>query len=145
MRSTGFLLALVDTVLSLGCGQVSRDSDLDDPRSRHVQDPIECEAAEPCVHSYYDAENGRCATEFVTTACDDGSACTVDDSCDGEGQCVGDLCDCDDGIACTIDSCDREDGSCDDENPCTVDSFDTTLGVCVSIVTDGVCDDALPS
>lgn len=62
--------------------------------------------------------------------CDDASACTTGDKCDGKGACVGKAGDCI-GTACQIANCDPSDGSCskkkkaegsvcDDGEVCTV-------------------------
>jgi hypothetical protein len=51
--------------------------------------------------------DGQCGVDFQTgNVCDDGDACTHNESCDGAGNCVGTPIDCDDGDACTIDQCD---------------------------------------
>ncbi len=60
--------------------------------------------------------------------CADGSACTLNERCDG-GFCVSDPLGCDDGNPCTADSCDAvggcqhvdqpDDSSCSDGNVCT--------------------------
>lgn len=79
--------------------------------------------------------------------CDDGNPCTID-KCDGRGGCIhmpGDGA-CDDGRACTEnDSCTSgrcagEPVRCSDENPCTDDRCDETLG-CVSENNTSACDD----
>lgn len=51
-----------------------------------------------------------CTYAPATTACDDGDACTVADTCDGAGVCASAPMDCDDGDACTTDTCDA--GAC---------------------------------
>ncbi|MDI7268798.1 MAG: lamin tail domain-containing protein [Myxococcota bacterium] len=69
-----------------------------------------------------------CADRPDGTPCDDGNACTLDDSCAG-GACLGTALDCNDLNPCTTDPCDRETGlcapfwntePCDDGNPCTL-------------------------
>jgi hypothetical protein len=64
--------------------------------------------------------------------CDDGDACTTDDTC-ADGTCVGGPpLDCDDGNLCTDDTCDTEQGcqyannaaACDDGDACT------TIDIC---------------
>ena len=64
-------------------------------------------------------------------ACKDGDACTVAETCDATGKCVGKTADCDDGNACTSDACNPlapgGDGcihsalssTCDDGDKCT--------------------------
>lgn len=65
-------------------------------------------------------EDGACVFEPTKagTACDDDLYCTVEDRCDGDGQCVGVARNCGDGLSCTADSCNEDDG-------------------CLSIVTSG--------
>lgn len=66
--------------------------------------------------------------EFDGTPCDDGSACTREDSCLG-GACVGRAITCDDGVECTRDVCDPASGCtiipdhtlCPDDDPCSLD------------------------
>ena len=82
--------------------------------------------------------------------CDDGNACTVDDTCAG-GTCTGGgALDCDDGNPCTDDACDSVAGcqyanntvSCDDGDACTL--MDTcAAGVCVGGMAPN-CDDGNP-
>src|SRR5262249_10554090 len=64
-----------------------------------------------------------CAGVPAGGPCDDGNACTVDDHCDGAGQCVGGgplVCGpcsmCDAGAGCVTSP---EGTPCDDGNPCT--------------------------
>ena len=46
-------------------------------------------------------------------ACSDGAFCTVEDSCDGSGACVGSERTCpDDGLSCTQETCDEAQGVC---------------------------------
>jgi Cys-rich repeat protein len=118
-----------------------------DPQSKVV-----CEASDdPCLAYVCDGESGECLEETAGEGdeCDDGDACTADDSC-WEGQCVGVVEDCDDGNPCTIDNCSTEFGclynpvgseSCDDGNKCT--NPDTCMdGVCIGQSID--CEDGNP-
>lgn len=82
------------------------------------------------------------------SGCEDGDACTADDTC-ADGQCAGTVISCDDGNVCTDDSCDPGTGciyvantlSCDDGNACTaVDRCADTS--CIGTAVD--CDDANP-
>lgn len=91
------------------------------------------------------------------TGCEDGDACTVEDSCNG-GHCEGSSLTCNDGNLCTDDACDPVEGCkytgntapCDDGDLCTVaDSCSDT--VCGgeprdcddgSVCTDDGCDPA---
>ena len=45
-------------------------------------------------------------------SCDDGNLCTVNDTCQADGQCVGTPKNCDDNNACTVDTCDPQPGTC---------------------------------
>jgi hypothetical protein len=51
------------------------------------------------------------------TSCDDGSACTTDDTCQPQG-CIGSVLSCDDGLVCSADSCDPSTG-CQHTDVCT--------------------------
>lgn len=53
-----------------------------------------------------------CTFVVAGDACEDGDLCTVDDACDGLGDCVAVALECDDGDACTTDSCDGTVGEC---------------------------------
>jgi len=92
------------------------------------------------------------------TPCDDDNACTINDACDGQGQCVGQaipLCEscqidgeCDDGVDCTNNVCIG--GTClfpdncpDDGNPCNgAEMCDPGSDACVSAgdPCPGACD-----
>ena len=78
-----------------------------------------------------------CVNANNTIACDDGSFCTVGDTC-GNGQCAGSARNCGDGNACTDDTCDEEANSCvnaDNTAPCNDGSFCTVDDTC----DDGQC------
>jgi len=78
-----------------------------------------------------------------STSCDDGNACTNNDSCDGDGQCVGAEVDCSDlDDQCNDGVCDPQDGtcsavpkpkstSCDDGDACTKNDSCDGKGQCV--------------
>ncbi len=80
-------------------------------------------------------ENATCTQTPRTGSCDDGDACTENDTC-SNGACVGTAVDCDDGNPCTInDRCEPEVGCvseelCDDGDPCTIDSCDPGTLLC---------------
>ena len=95
-----------------------------------------------------------CALTFANsnceegTPCDDGNACTINDTCIN-GVCAGTPLVCDDGNSCTTDSCDPATGCvytnnsspCDDLNPCTIND------VCINGICKGtpvICDDGDP-
>jgi cysteine-rich repeat protein len=75
-----------------------------------------------------DCCSSSCQFEISGSNCDDGSACTDLDQCDGAGNCSsGTPLDCNDSNVCTDDSCDPASGcvhtnnnaACDDGNACT--------------------------
>jgi len=70
------------------------------------------------------------------TGCEDGNACTIEDTCSG-GICVGTPLSCDDGNGCTDDTCDPTAGCVHTSNtaPCDDGSVCTTDDVCA----DGSC------
>lgn len=79
-----------------------------------------------------------CGYAFNTAECDDGDACTTDDTC-AAGACVGGAAlACDDGDVCTDDGCDPDSGctftfnmaECDDGDACTTDDS-CAEGACV--------------
>ncbi len=90
--------------------------------------PVDCDDDEICTADSCDFFAG-CQHVPADGACDDGNACTVDDTC-AEGTCSpGTPLDCDDNDVCTDDSCDPATGcvhtnnvaTCDDANACTAD------------------------
>lgn len=111
----------------------------------------DCDASETCSGA-----TATCPADVATatdSACSDGSACTVEDSCNGSGTCrAGTAVVCDDGNPCTAEVCDPligcvssnvDDGAvCNDGNACTpTDSC--VSGACVG--TGGLdCDDHNP-
>jgi hypothetical protein len=90
------------------------------------QQVLECNDDNPCTDDGCDPLEG-CTVSNNSAGCDDGNACTANDSC-AEGSCVGkDALDCNDGNVCTDDTCNAEQGcvhppntaGCDDDNVCT--------------------------
>jgi cysteine-rich repeat protein len=90
-----------------------------------------------------DCCSANCTFEPVGSPCDDGEFCTVDDTCDGEGMCLGgDPRDCSDGVDCTDDSCDEvndvcvnapNDANCPDDGLfCNGDEFCDPVNDCSS-------------
>ncbi|HYV20322.1 MAG TPA: hypothetical protein VFC25_14955 [Verrucomicrobiae bacterium] len=121
---------------------------------------VDCDDGNPCTDDSCREPDGTCL--FVPRpdgeACDDHSACTQGESCQG-GQCAATgTTACDDGNPCTTDVCDPATGgclflpiSCDDGNGCTADSCDVATGQCVhsaspcddgDACTDDLCDAA---
>src|SRR2546428_604600 len=110
-----------------------------------------CTTGSVCADAACDAAGVCQFTGFNTNPCDDGSACTLADTC-SFGSCAGTPRSCDDANVCTADSCDPatgcvnapRSGPCDDHDACT--TADTcTGGRCVGTLrscNDGnVCTD----
>lgn len=76
----------------------------------------------PCTDDYCDGEGG-CVHVANAAPCDDGLACTSNDTC-GNGFCMGDPPpECDDGNPCTVDLCAEPSGECvnlEEPNPVCV-------------------------
>jgi hypothetical protein len=81
------------------------------------ENPVVCQAIDQCHEAgTCNPATGRCSTPPASGDCNDGSMCTVADTC-RDGVCTGvpvpgccrDHGDCDDGIACTDDRCVAED------------------------------------
>src|SRR5262249_6476284 len=88
--------------------------------------PLNCNDNNPCTTDSCDPATG-CKHVNNTGPCDDGNACTTNDTCSG-GVCVGGAApNCDDGNPCTNDSCNPATGCahtnnsapCNDGNSCT--------------------------
>jgi len=104
--------------------------------------PKDCSALSGmCTTGVCDVATGQCISQPKppTTACDDGDICTVADSCDGAGGCVGMPKDCNDNDSCTADTCVAAVGcthsTLPDGSPCDDGDICTTVDVC----TGGVC------
>lgn len=99
-----------------------------------------CDDGNPCTDDTCDATTGCTHTPAPGRACDDANACTVGDTCDTNGLCVGGApLNCDDWNACTGDTCDPATGCvntnndanpCDDGNACTSDDR-CSAGTCM--------------
>jgi hypothetical protein len=106
-----------------------------------------CSVASECAGSDTACQTRTCSVGIcgfsntaAGTSCDDSSACTTGDVCNGSGTCAGwPSVTCDDSNACTVDACDAglgcthapfTGGACDDGNVCTV-SDSCSAGVCV--------------
>ena len=110
--------------------------------------PRECDDGNPCTVDSCDPVLG-CRWESNEGApCDDGSICTLGDTC-AAGVCSsGEAVKCDDGDVCTIGTCDAVEGCsyesiahlCVDENPCTDALCDKDAG-CVFPPNQEACDD----
>lgn len=101
----------------------------------------------PCTDSI--CNMGLCDVSYNTDPCDDGSMCSVNDTCD-MGACLGMPADCDDTNECTTDLCDPMmgclhnpiPGPCDDGDACTEDD-QCAAGIClgsdIQCMDDDVC------
>jgi hypothetical protein len=88
--------------------------------------------------------NGTCsyAPKTAGASCDDGNACTVNDTCDGSGSCAGTLKQCNTPTSqcqqstgtCSNGTCSYElkpaGAACDDGNACTQGDACSNVGVC---------------
>ena len=93
-----------------------------------------------CAVNTCDPGTGMCSyiTQNAGAACEDGNACTGNDTCAAAACTGGPAIVCDDGNPCTIDSCNPASGcqavpsaaACDDGNACTEDDSCAT-GSCV--------------
>ena len=92
---------------------------------------VDCDDQDFCTNDACTSAKG-CVHVFNVGPCDDGQFCTVADTCDGQGSCVGKIRDCqaEVGSACTVGKCDEAankctpialaDGTgCDDDVDCT--------------------------
>jgi hypothetical protein len=103
-------------------------------------DLVDCNDDNDCTEDSCNEQTDTCfyAKAGNGQACDDGSACTADDTC-FNGQCQGgEETECADDNACTDDSCDAATGECvfaPNVAPCDDANFCTTGDVCAA----GVC------
>ncbi len=111
-----------------------------------IHAPTNCDDSNPCTDDSCDSITG-CVHTNNSNPCDDGSACTENDTCT-DGACSGALVNCSDGNPCTDDSCvpqtgcvhDNNNNACDDGNACT--TADTcTDGCCVGLAPGGTTED----
>ncbi len=108
---------------------------------------VSCDDDNPCTDDSCDPSTG-CVNTPNTSPCDDGNACTTEDTCGG-GTCQGTPVECSDGNPCTTDTCDSHTGCahtnnsapCDDHNACTQGDH-CAAGSCVGALVD--CDDHNP-
>lgn len=115
---------------------------------------VECGGSGPCASYQCNPTTGGCDGVYQPNGakCDDGTACTANDSCQ-EGSCFGTQLSCDDFDTCTYDTCDPSSGClhqsqgvgqpCDDGNVCTVQDACSNEG-CKGIKTTVACDDGNP-
>lgn len=108
----------------------------DDPDNFHT---IRINSKALDAHMAHGDLSGAC-NAVCAALCDDGNACTIDDTADCQDVgCPADRAptDCDDTSLCTNDSCDPATGcenapACDDGDACTVDACDPSNGSCTA-------------
>jgi hypothetical protein len=107
-----------------------------------------CDDQNPCTDDVCDPVEG-CLNTNNTLPCDDGDACTLEDTC-AEGACVGTPKTCDNGLFCDgEEGCDSVTGDCtpgtppvtDDTFACTADACDEENDVVTHTPDDGLCND----
>lgn len=124
--------------------------------------PLLCGDSNVCTADACDPAAGCVFTPTPGTSCDDGSVCTLVDTCDAAGACIGSSnLVCDDGDTCTSDACDPAGGcystfvpsatcdictmggpygwglDCEDYNDCTYDACDPMTGCTHTNAPDG--------
>lgn len=104
-----------------------------------------CTPSNPCSESRFDTNLGHCVetTAADGTACDSGSKCLVDATCQA-GRCVGTPVTCDDHNLCTVDVCYPETGCdyapappCPGDGKCQVGVCDPATGCGLAPMADG--------
>ncbi len=90
-----------------------------------------CNDGNVCTNDKCDPAKG-CVGTPNKNKCDDKNACTVNDNCDGKGNCVGAKKNCNDKNLCTNDSCDPKAGCkhANNTNKCSDGSVCTSGDVC---------------
>jgi hypothetical protein len=112
----------------------------------HAGAPVVCNDNNGCTDDSCNPASG-CVYTNNTSPCDDGNACTTNDTCGGGSCHGGDAPNCDDGNGCTNDSCNPASGCvhtnnsnpCNDGNACTTN--DTCGGGTCNGGTPPNCDD----
>lgn len=84
---------------------------------------ITCNDNNVCTVDSCSTLSGCAYTYILGAVCDDGLFCTVSDSCNSVGNCIGSARDCDEGNECTTNSCNE------------------TTNVCTSVNNTAVCSD----
>jgi hypothetical protein len=117
----------------LGCVFVPNDNACSDGNVCTVDDTCidgacvgvrdSCNDDDPCTDDYcIDGPGGGCRNQTFYGPCDDGDACTRNDSCTGTPpQCIGQV------------------RVCNDNNPCTSDSCDSAVGCVFAPIHGGAC------
>ena len=143
-----------DSNCNLPRGDTGSEPDNPDTGPEPVCDlDSECDDNNPCTVDsceIWSCKHDEAAAQGMD--CDDGDACTGEDACGPNGQCLpGEPVDCADDDPCTLDSCDSQEGcqhapadngaQCDDQDPCTLDD-ECQAQECAG--TPVVCDDGDP-
>jgi len=85
--------------------------------------PVTCPPPGPCqLQGTCDPAQGGCQNPSLpdNTPCDDGSLCTLGESCQAGNCLAGEFLTCDDGDPCTLDSCDAQQGCIFEEWECVL-------------------------
>ena len=108
--------------------------------------PVDCNDWNQCTEDECVPIVGCTHQPLTGAICNDGNACTINDTCDN-GSCTGKALDCNDWNHCTKDECDMQTGClhkpldgiiCDDGNACTAQDV-CTNGACTGTPVD--CND----
>ncbi|OGL98691.1 hypothetical protein A2318_00485 [Candidatus Uhrbacteria bacterium RIFOXYB2_FULL_45_11] len=107
-----------------------------------------CDDSSLCTSDSCDSANGSCLNVAVVGVyyCNDGSACTTNDSCT-LGVCTGKILQCSDGLDCTQDSCGANTGCVfmvQDKSPCNDGDACTVGDICLTSKCEGkvkTCED----
>ncbi|MFT7580023.1 MAG: hypothetical protein ACI9MR_001690 [Myxococcota bacterium] len=107
----------------------------------------DCDDSDVCTIDSCDPQFGCRNAPNEGERCDDNSLCTLEDTCDDDGVCVGVAKPCQGDDACLVGTCNLANGGCqdvvldcDDSNPCTTDSCDPGSG-CVNAFNSDPCND----
>ena len=102
---------------------------------------VECDDSNACTDdACSEIPGGKiCTHDPVSGSCDDGLFCTLTDTCNEDGECVGTGDPCDDHSACTIDMCREDTDACDNsvavgwcliEEVCYINGNDNPANAC---------------
>jgi len=109
-----------------------------DPAKGCVHTARSCDDANPCTTDSCDATKG-CQHKAASGPCNDGSICTIGESCQAGACASAKVLDCDDANACTQDACHPvsgcenvalDSGTCDDGSKCSEKTV-CAKGVCM--------------
>ena len=146
--STGNCLYAIQFAASCSDGNACSSSDTCDANGSCVGSAVTCNDGLVCTSDSCNPASG-CVYAANTIGCDDGNACTINDTCGG-GVCLGTTVTpttyCNDNNVCTSDACSPAvgcthaavSGACDDGNNCTTGDV-CAAGVCTSGVNGCGC------